>query len=347
MHNVLNLQRKIVPELSRLLELRYDILRQIEAYQPVGRRALSVQTGLSERSLRAQVDFLKGAGFLDFSHLGMSVTDEGSYILDALSLYVKDLKDIAELEKRLVKLLPLTRVVIVPGDVEKNEMAFRDMGQSAAAILKEYVSSGAVNIAISGGTAMRMLAESIMLSAKKTKVIPARGGLGDDAKREANAIAAFLAGRIGGSYRQIYIPDRVSEKTLSDLLEDDKDLENVINLMKTSDIMIHGIGRALDMAKRRGVKPQELDEMKKRGAVGEALGTYYAAGGKEIRYNKRPATLLDDFSQIKTVMAVAGGRSKADAIMAVAASGKVDILVTDYAAASSMMVKLENKKKKK
>ena len=346
MHNILNLQRKIVPELSSLLELRYDILRQVEAYQPVGRRALSVQTGLSERSLRAQVDFLKGSGLLDFSHLGMSITDEGKYILEALSIYVKDLKDIAALEQKLTGLLPVARIVVVPGDVETSEMAFRDLGQSAASILKEYISSGAVNISISGGTAMRMLAESIMLSAKKTMVIPARGGLGDDAKREANAIAAFLAGRIGGSYRQIYIPDKVSEKTLSDILEDDKDLENVIKLMKNSDLMIHGIGRALDMAKRRGVRPFELDEMKKLGAVGEALGKYYDINGNEICCNKRPATLLDDFSRIKTVMAVAGGKSKAEAIMAVARSGKADILVTDLAAASAMAEKLESKKKK-
>ena len=47
---------------------------------------------LSERVLRAQVDFLKKSGLLDFSSSGMSVTDEGADILKELADYVRKLR---------------------------------------------------------------------------------------------------------------------------------------------------------------------------------------------------------------------------------------------------------------
>ena len=59
MDNIINLQKKIVPELSDLLVERYRILRQVSHDAPIGRRALAGELGLSERVLRAQVDFLK------------------------------------------------------------------------------------------------------------------------------------------------------------------------------------------------------------------------------------------------------------------------------------------------
>ena len=59
MDSIINLQKKIVPELTDLLVQRYQILRQVSHESPIGRRALAGKLGLSERVLRAQVDFLK------------------------------------------------------------------------------------------------------------------------------------------------------------------------------------------------------------------------------------------------------------------------------------------------
>ena len=55
MDSIINLQKKIVPELTDLLVQRYQILRQVSHEYPIGRRALSARLGLSERVLRAQV----------------------------------------------------------------------------------------------------------------------------------------------------------------------------------------------------------------------------------------------------------------------------------------------------
>lgn len=337
MHTILNLQRKLVPELAELLELRYDLLRQIALNQPVGRRMLAARTELSERVLRAQVDFLKQTGLLDFSHLGMTLTEEGRYLLDRFSSYIKEVKGITLLERQLAKNLSLEKVIVVPGDSKQSEVAFYDLGYTGATVLKDYIlPEGSKSIAISGGNTMRTLAEAVSYKAPNALVLPARGGLGDDAKQQANSIAAFLAGKLGASYRQIYIPDAVSEKTLTVMLEEDEELCKVLGLMQNTDVMVHGIGGAECMAKRRGAHNDELRQLEAAGAVGEALGKYYTLSGKEVGPDKKTAILLDDYSGINKIVAVAGGNDKAEAILAVCRAGNVNVLVTDFAAASEI-----------
>ena len=99
MDSIINLQKKIVPELTNLLVQRYQILRQVSHEYPIGRRALAARLGLSERVLRAQVDFLKNGGLLAFSSAGMSVTEEGADILKELADYVRKLQDLNSLEQ--------------------------------------------------------------------------------------------------------------------------------------------------------------------------------------------------------------------------------------------------------
>ena len=59
---------------------------------------------------------------------------------------------------------------------------------------------------------MAALAANISGSHPQTVVVPARGGLGDNVELQANTIATVLAQRMGASYRQLYVPDSVSEE---------------------------------------------------------------------------------------------------------------------------------------
>ena len=51
MDSIINLQKKIVPELTDLLVQRYQILRQVSHESPIGRRALAGKLGLSAKEL--------------------------------------------------------------------------------------------------------------------------------------------------------------------------------------------------------------------------------------------------------------------------------------------------------
>ena len=62
MKHLFKIQEKIVPELIRLVELRYTILRNIYYNQPVGRRSLANNIDESERQVRNELEFLRSRG---------------------------------------------------------------------------------------------------------------------------------------------------------------------------------------------------------------------------------------------------------------------------------------------
>ena len=55
LQEILELQKKIVPELIDVLDKRYIILRTIYYKQPIGRRALALDLSLSERIVRNEI----------------------------------------------------------------------------------------------------------------------------------------------------------------------------------------------------------------------------------------------------------------------------------------------------
>ena len=338
MDNIINLQKKIVPELSELLVLRYQVLRQVSHESPIGRRALANRLGLSERVLRAQVDFLKACGLLNFSPLGMVVTDEGEEILKELVDYVRKLQDISSLEKLLGEHLGLKKVVVITGDCDEEDVVKREIGRAAAAILNNLLSNGEEHIvAVSGGTTMAALASNVSGYAPQAVIVPARGGLGDNVEDQANTIAAVLGRKFGAKYKQLYVPDGVSEDILSSILAEDITVKSVVEVIRKADILAHGMGRAGEMAKRRGLEEHVLQKLVEDGAVGEAIGQYCSLDGKVVYVTNNAGLMVNDMLKIKTVIGVGGGKSKSSAILAVIRATRQDILVTDEAAAKGMV----------
>ena len=329
MDSIINLQKKIVPELTDLLVQRYQILRQVSHEAPIGRRALAARLGLSERVLRAQVDFLKKSGLLDFSSSGMSVTDEGADILKELADYVRKLQDISFLESTLSDTLKIGKVVILPGDSDQEDVVKREIGRTAAHILSKLLSDGNKHIvAVSGGTTMAAMAAN---------VVPARGGLGDNVELQANTIATVLAQKLGASYRQLYVPDCVSEDILNSILKEDIGVRAVVDIIKQADILVHGVGRASVMARHRRLGSEVIAKLEADGAVGEAFGQYCALDGRQVYMTNNAGLMLQDLQHIGTIIGIAGGKSKAAAILSVIRASRQDILITDEAAAHEIL----------
>lgn len=74
---LVQIQKRIVPDLIEEMQTRYDILHYVRLMQPIGRRTLATSLGLTERVLRREVDFLKQQDLLEVATQGMSLTDEG------------------------------------------------------------------------------------------------------------------------------------------------------------------------------------------------------------------------------------------------------------------------------
>jgi len=108
--------------------------------------------------------------------------------------------------------------------------------------------------------------------------------------------------------------------------------------LKSSNIVLHGIGEAKTMAERRKVSAGELNELEKNQAIGEAFGYYYDEDGNIIQKVRTIGLQLDDLPNIEHVIAVAGGASKAKAIKAyIKMAPKKPILITDEGAAIQLL----------
>jgi central glycolytic genes regulator len=223
-------------------------------------------------------------------------------------------------------------VVIVRGDTDADPASLRELGRAAAGVLVEYLGDN-MTVAVSGGATMAWVAEAVSAAAHDVTVVPARGGLGEKVELQANTIAAVMAGKLGGRYRMLHIPDGVSGEALDVLLAHDAKLRTVDAMIRQADVVLHGIGLAEVMAARRVIDPLLMNELRAKGAAGEALGHYATLTGEIIHTTDNIGLRLEELPAVGRVIAVAGGRKKAAAIVAVTAAGSRDVLVTDEGAA--------------
>lgn len=337
----LDLLRKFAPEIIVSLERRYNILRTISHNQPIGRRLLADQLMLGERIVRGELDFLKSAQLLISDSSGVYLTPECEGLLPQLGIMVHKLRGLVSLELYLAEKTGLDRVYIVPGDVDRDHETLCELGRMAGRFLNDFVQDDWV-IAVTGGTTMAEVASNIPKAQRRNKVlvVPARGGLGEDVEIQANTIAARMAQRLGGSYRLLHVPDGITEEALERLLTDHK-VQEVITLSKQANLLMHGIGVPAIMAKRRDIEWDKVLQSSAKVPVGEAFGIFFDDDGSVIKATPTAGPSLEELSKLNLVVAVAGGRSKARAIMSVLKGGFIDILITDQGAAESIKEALE------
>ncbi|GGI99624.1 central glycolytic genes regulator [Alicyclobacillus cellulosilyticus] len=333
----LTLIRRIVPELVDVLWSRARILQRLRLLQPIGRRALAQELGVTERVLRGEVDILRRQGLIVSGPSGMSLSDEGLALLEQLEQVLAAIEGRAELGRRLSAALGIPSVVVVAGDSDEEAWVKDMLGYHAAVCLREHLLPGDV-VAVSGGSTMAALAKRMPERAGPpgVKVVPARGGLGEAIALEANTIAAELAARLGGTSVMLHVPDYVREETLQHLLEE-PDIEQRIAEVRAATVVVHGIGGALQMAARRGLPAAEQAKLVERGAVAEAFGYYFDRNGRTVLAMSVIGLRLADLRRARLVMAVAGGRSKAGAIAAAAKAYRIDVLVTDEGAGHQIL----------
>ena len=110
-----------------------------------------------------------------------------------------------------------------------------------------------------------------------------------------------------------------------------------LELVRHADVFLYGVGRAMELAQRRGLSASERDRLAQEGAVAEALGFYINAQGRVVGGGSSLAIRPEDIGRKNRAAAVAAGRAKAEAILAVCAHHPHKLLVADEGAALRMM----------
>ncbi|MCR8659729.1 sugar-binding transcriptional regulator [Paenibacillus endoradicis] len=333
MRQLIELQRQLVPELLDVMRKRYRILQQVMLAGTIGRRALATTLSMTERVLRAETELLKEQGLLIIQSSGMQLSEDGKKTLEEIEQLGDFVFGSSEIEEKLKSMYGLKQVIVVPGDSEQSEIAKKELGRATGLLLKQAIRSGDV-IAVSGGTTTAQVAKYMSLpnTIKDVVFVPARGGLGESLDYQANTIVSMMAKRTGGHYRLLHVPDHISSDAYESMIQEPS-IKEIVQVIRNARIIVHGIGDAIVMARRRKTDPEELQAMLDEGAMAESFGFYFNRSGELIHKMKTVGMRLEDIAKTEVLIAVAGGASKAEAIDSIMKFGYDHALVTDEGAA--------------
>lgn len=337
-------QRKLVPEMMELMQERYRILKFVKMAGPIGRRPLGQMVGLSEREIRTVLDILRGQNLIVIAKDGAAITTEGVGILQALELSMEDWSGSALLAKKLIEALGIQSVKVVSGNCDMDAASKNLLGMEAAKLFSTKIGEGKI-VAVTGGSTIASIPPYIekIDNAADLLFIAARGGVGEDIGMQANVIAATFASASGGTYSTFYYPESLSEEA-HEVFSKEPSVLKMLELYETTDCVLHGIGDAQTMAIMRNAPSEEQNKMLNLGAKGEAFGYYFDQDGNAVHRLRTVGIQNKHLAKVPLLISVAGGGSKAEAILAYMASApKQTILVTDEGAATEMLKILADK----
>ncbi|UIZ19962.1 sugar-binding transcriptional regulator [Staphylococcus aureus] len=336
MKDLLQAQQKLIPDLIDKMYKRFSILTTISKNQPVGRRSLSEHMDMTERVLRSETDMLKKQALIKVKPTGMEITAEGEQLISQLKGYFDIYADDNRLSEGIKNKFQIKEVHVVPGDADNSQSVKTELGRQAGQLLEGILQEDAI-VAVTGGSTMACVSEAIHLLPYNVFFVPARGGLGENVVFQANTIAASMAQQAGGYYTTMYVPDNVSETTYNTLLLEPSVI-NTLDKIKQANVILHGIGDALKMAHRRQSPEKVIEQLQHHQAVGEAFGYYFDTQGQIVHKVKTIGLQLEDLESKDFIFAVAGGKSKGEAIKAyLTIAPKNTVLITDEAAAKIIL----------
>ena len=330
----MQLIKKIAPDLTEEMIKRYRVLKTVRLLQPCGRRLVVLSLGMTERTVRSEIERLSAQALVHISKIGMSLTEE---VLEGLETIFSALTGLSILEERLTDALGAQKVFIAQGDSDSSERAQKEMGQLAARVLSENTTED-LRIAIAGGSAMAELVQAAPESAvpMAKMVLPARGSIGRRLELQADTLAARLAEKLQADYRLLHLPDNLSPRVLEEMKKD-PDISETIAEMEQANILLLGVGNALELAEKRRLDEAVRKQLEKDNAVAEACGYYFDGAGKVVYETRSIGIDFNDIDKMDCIILVAGGKKKAESLLAVSHSIPNGIFVTDEGAALEML----------
>ena len=326
----------LLPEMMAEAQERYEILRQIHDNGPVGRHLLSMQTKLSENTVRKHIEKMEESGLLFSRPSGISLTTKGESLIEPLAPYFQKSPSLSDMEKKLRQILSMERVIVVRGDSDGSEAVKNEISQEAALVLLRLLRDGFVT-AVGGGPIIAGMAEALPSLHMKVDVVPARGGFGNRVEYLPNFLAARMAEKLGGEYHIIHIPDGLSPELFLRVKKELPRFGEIEGLLARTDILVTGVDEPSERSKWLEIPEDVRERLFREKAAGEALGLYADIHGKILYRLYNAGISLEDISSIPHVLIAAGGSHKGPAILAMARAGIRGTLITDEGAGKAII----------
>lgn len=328
--------KKFFPEFIEKYNIRYKILNYIYFNYPVGRRMISNSLDISERIVRSEIDKLIDLGLIEVIKSGAIITDFGIKVLEEGGDLFNKFNYTEELENKLKEYLKIRKVIIC-NDISGEETSIKNMTKIASKYFFDRLSENYV-VGISGGTTMKSFVDNLNVknNLSNLTVVPARGSISTGLEYQSNVVADNLSKKLNAKLYGTFLPDYL-DKTTFDKLKTLDEIKNLIYYLERIDILVFGIGRSDEMAKRRALSHEELEILRKNKAVSEAFGNYFDINGNVVYSSNTIGLDMEKYLNIKEVIAVAGYGSKEKSIVSICKIRSDMTLITSESTAKKIL----------
>lgn len=250
----------------------------------------------------------------------------------------------AELEKKY----KLKEVIIV--DLEYTDSGATahalklQLGKAGARYLQRTISENDV-IGMSWGTTLSAMIETIVpISTKEVEVVQMLGGVGaPEAKEHTIGITRRLAQLLNTRSKLLQAPGIVSNPETKKVLLADRKVTEVMELFPSINTAFVGIGALTTnpfLRKKNPELPTDIQtEILNTDAVGDICLNFFNVYGKAVdtRFNELFIGIsLEELKNIETVVGIAGGEEKFDAILGALNGKHINVLITDQKTARKL-----------
>jgi len=258
-----------------------------------------------------------------------------------------------ELEAELAAHFGLNNCVVAPSltdDPEQNPQAdFKSVGAAAAHFLHTLIEkSGPLTIGVGKGRSLSAMVNNLpILKRPDLKFVSVSGSLTRNLAANPFDVVHKLVERTGGEGYFLPVPYIAASVEEKELLLAQRSVQDLLAKARTADVFVIGIGTVEGDAHVRQVgmvSEAEWRELKSLGAVGDVMGRFVDDKGLAVESEVNAHSLgltVDDLAG-QRVVAVVGGATKGDAVMAALRTGVVTDLVLGEAAARHIVERLRH-----
>jgi len=253
-----------------------------------------------------------------------------------------------DLENSLEEKFKIYRVAVVETSFSYEETK-KNIGRAAANCLLDMAYDGDV-IGVAWGTTIYEMVNALPSSVERNdiSVVQVTGGL-NQVSMDFNAIELTrrVAKAFGAKSYQLYAPAIVDSIETKNVLMSESNIKKTIEMFSKINIAIVGVGSVVPepstMLYRDGfIRKEDFENISKCGAVGDINSYFYDKNGNRCKTELERRTIgidLDHLRMVRYVMAVCGGKFKADAIYGALKGKIINIIVTDNETAETILKK--------
>ncbi len=248
--------------------------------------------------------------------------------------------DKMKLENKLIEKYSLDDIFILPttpSDLNEN------LAKGAAKYIEQRVKPNSYISIGYGDTVSKTISELIYTTDIPISLVTLSGG-----------VSYYTSSIISGAHKRpsnsptpsLHImpaPLIASSEKVAKVLLGEPSVKDILDMAKLSTVSVVGIGASNEKATifKYGVASlNDLTMLKMKGAVGDILSQFYDKDGNIIDsplHKKLVSTTLENLTKAGNVVAVAGGKSKLQAIHSALLGNFVNVLITDEETARNLL----------